>query len=70
IYRIVQHGDLLVSCSRDKTIKCWDLLTLAPLARIEASAEGHRHSVNEVISSKNSIISAGDDRQIICWKWG
>lgn len=70
IYRLAQQDDMLVSCSRDKTIKCWSLQQLNALTRLEASSNGHRHSVNDILPLKNSIISAGDDRQIIVWQRG
>lgn len=70
IYRLLAHRDTLISCSRDKTIKCWDLQQLEVMERLEGASQGHRHSVNDILTSSDELISASDDRQIIVWKRG
>jgi WD40 repeat protein len=61
--------NLLFSASRDKTIKLWNLESMAPIQRLDLKQKGHRHSVNALqIINDNLIISASDDKRIISWK--
>ncbi|MEZ4685131.1 MAG: hypothetical protein R3B47_03430 [Bacteroidia bacterium] len=62
----------LVSASRDKTIKLWDVHSHALLKVIDhARHDGHTHSVNRILwlESDDSVISCGDDRRILRWKF-
>lgn len=59
---------LFATASRDKTVKIWNAETAQLLLRInKEKQEGHLHSVNKVIWTKEGLVSAGDDRAIILW---
>jgi WD40 repeat protein len=61
----------LVSASRDKTIKVWEVSTLKPLQRIQfPKSKGHTHSVNALLflEEHDFIVTTGDDRRIKVWK--
>lgn len=70
IYDLIalNNGKTLVSSSRDKSIKIFDLETVSFLQRIDLKEGGHRHSVNclEKIS-EDSFVSASDDKRMIVW---
>lgn len=73
IYDIVSIPklNLLVTASRDKTIKLWSGNNLDFLLRINhENNSSHTHSVNCLLWLKNQeiLLSAGDDRKIIAWK--
>lgn len=68
IYRILSCGNKLLTASRDKSIKVWDL-DLSFIQKLDVKAGGHNHSVNDLtLISENSFISCGDDRRIILWE--
>jgi WD40 repeat protein len=69
IYRARALGsNLLLSVSRDKTIKVWDQ-ELNILKRLDAKAGGHSHSVNDLcILSEYMFATCSDDRRIIVWE--
>jgi WD40 repeat protein len=69
LYDLKIMEDKLLSVSRDKTIKCWDLSVLKVEKRIDFKMKGHKHSVNALILISTSLfVSCSDDRQIICWE--
>jgi WD40 repeat protein len=71
IYDLIslQKGDILVSASRDKTIKIWNLDTVDIHQRLDFKSGGHRHSVNCLVAAgANSFVSASDDRKMIFWE--
>lgn len=73
IYSLKQfeNSPFVISASRDKTIKVWDVATLKPLQRIQRpKSNGHTHSVNALLplADSNYLISTGDDRRVKVWK--
>lgn len=73
VYSIAYHPELpyLATCSRDKTIKIWDSenFVLLKTISVDKNYDSHRLSVNKLIWSNydNSLISAGDDKEIKVW---
>jgi WD repeat-containing protein 61 len=70
VYKTILVGDKVYSCSRDKTIKEWDLETMNLIRRYSfPQVKGHTHSVNNLvyISDFNYIVSVGDDKAICIW---
>jgi WD40 repeat protein len=70
IYDLIslRNGQLIVSASRDKTLKIWKSETLEIIQRLDFKLGGHRHSVNSIIAlGDNTFASASDDRRIILW---
>jgi WD40 repeat protein len=66
---LLNGGKTLVSASRDKTIKVFDLESLSFLQRLDFKEGGHRHSVNCLTKlSENTFVSASDDKRMILWK--
>jgi WD40 repeat protein len=67
---ILGNSHILASASRDKTIKLWNPETMQIYCRIDASAGGHRNSVNSLIwhEQKSTLISCSDDARIILWE--
>lgn len=73
IYNLQQprNTPYVISASRDKTIKVWNIATLKPLQRIQfPKAKGHTHSVNALLPMpiNNYLISTGDDRRVKVWQ--
>lgn len=68
VYRILRFDDdLILSASRDKTIKVWDN-DLRFIQRLDHKEGGHRHSVNELVKLDESrFASCSDDGKIILW---
>lgn len=60
--------DMVVSASRDKSIRLWDAATLTPLHTMGLQQGGHLNSVNTLSHHNGYIYSAGDDRSIIVWQ--
>ena len=70
IYDLIalEQGEMIVSASRDKTIKIWNAETLEIIQRLDFKLGGHRHSVNSLNAlNGNTFASASDDRKIILW---
>ncbi|MDZ4824334.1 MAG: WD40 repeat domain-containing protein [Flavobacteriales bacterium] len=70
IYDVVFNSSakLCATCSRDKTIKIWDGKSMIVLARLDAKAGGHTHSVNRLLwMDEETLVSVGDDRKIVVW---
>ena len=60
--------EILVSASRDKTIKIWNAQSLEIIQRLDMKLGGHRHSVNTLVGAgENFFVSASDDRKMIFW---
>jgi hypothetical protein len=71
VYELVtmDHGRTLVSASRDKTIKVFDLENMTFLQRLDLKEGGHRHSVNCLIKfNETTFASASDDKRMIVWE--
>lgn len=64
---VINQHDLLVTASRDKSIRLWDRQTMAPLLTKGLQQGGHVNSVNTLAYHDGVIYSAGDDRSIIAW---
>ncbi len=65
---LLLNDEILVSASRDKTIKIWDLQEMKVLKRLDIKQGGHRHSVNKLLKiNGNSFVSASDDARLIVW---
>jgi WD40 repeat protein len=61
----------IATASRDKTIKIWDYQSLELLKVIDAFKFSlHRNSVNSLVWTTDSLISASDDRTIAHWTIG
>jgi platelet-activating factor acetylhydrolase IB subunit alpha len=59
------EGDSLVSCSRDKTLKLWDIST----GYCKRTWSGHENWVRRLDLSRDgqTLVSASDDQSIIVW---
>ncbi len=72
IYRIEWlNSKEFVTCSRDKILKIWDATAMKVKQRLSfPEFQGHINSVNNLvsISSTQSIVSVGDDKQICLWR--
>jgi len=56
----------IVSCSRDKTIKVWEMESLKPVQKITF----HRQSVNQMAQQNaHSFVTASDDHRIAHWEY-
>lgn len=65
----LKDGKTLVTASRDKTIKIFNMENMSFLQRLDMKEGGHRHSVNALVKmSENSFVSASDDKRMIIWK--
>lgn len=68
IYKLLQWNDMILSVSRDKTIKGFTP-DLKPVFRLTTKEGGHTHSVNSAcIINDRQFATAGDDRRIIIWE--
>ncbi|WP_316821407.1 WD40 repeat domain-containing protein [Pedobacter gandavensis] len=75
IYAIAFHPTqpYYATCSQDKGIKIWGSqdFRLYKILSLEKNTEGHSHSINKLIWSTDGayLISTGDDRQVMVWKF-
>lgn len=67
---VIDQIDLVVSASRDKSIRLWDADTLQPIKTVSMQQGGHINSVNRLAYHDGRLYSAGDDRSIIVWQLG
>lgn len=64
IYSMITFGNLIISASRDKSIKVWSLEDYSPLQKLN----GHRQSVNAIMQqNEHSFVSVSDDGSLILW---
>lgn len=64
IYDLLVCGIFLISASRDKSIKIWELPTFTPLKKLT----DHRQSVNALAQQNDySFVSVSDDATLISW---
>lgn len=68
IYKLVVTKNTLISISRDKTSKVWDISNLDFLIKLDRKLGGHSHSVNDILLFDAYLITAGDDKRIIFWQ--
>ncbi len=60
---------IVISASRDKSLKIWNSTSLDFIEKIEFKSGGHKHSVNSIrLIDEHHFISTSDDRNIIKWK--
>ena len=66
VYGLIEVGAYIVSCSRDKTIKVWEMESLKPVQKITF----HRQSVNQMAQQNaHSFVTASDDHRIAHWEY-
>lgn len=70
VYQLLfsEDGKNIYTCSRDKSIKIWDTVSLSVLQKIDTKAKGHRHSVNALLLLNDTLISSSDDKRILIWE--
>ncbi len=71
IYRLalLNGGRHLVSCSRDKSLKLWNLSDFKVTQKIEAKDQGHSRSVNTLCPINDTqFCSGGDDGVLKIWE--
>ncbi|MBP6459135.1 MAG: hypothetical protein KA264_03465 [Crocinitomicaceae bacterium] len=65
---LLNNNSNLISISRDKSIKNWDINTLNPVCKIERKQGGHSHAVNGIVGVDDStFVTVGDDKRILFW---
>lgn len=75
IYAIAFHplAPYFATCSQDKSIKLWNAedFKLYKILSLEKQTEGHFHSINKLMWSQDGryLISTGDDRQVMIWRF-
>lgn len=65
------NGELLATASRDKTVKLWRTYDLKLLKVLDVVRDkGHVNSVNTLLwLDEETLVTAGDDRRILEWKF-
>jgi WD40 repeat protein len=64
-----KHNAFLVSASRDKSIKLWDMDSLQFMQKVDLKIGGHKHSVNRLLRLDDQrFVSCSDDKTIILWE--
>ncbi len=74
-YAVYQIGlfpesDLMITCSRDKTLKLWNPESFEVLLRISRqTTDGHKNSVNRFLflEEETKLISVSDDSMVMVW---
>jgi len=75
VYSIAFHpsAPYFATCSQDKSIKLWGAtdFKLYKILSLEKQTEGHFHSINKLMWSRDGkyLISTGDDRQVMIWRF-
>ena len=65
---LLNNNSNLITISRDKSIKNWDITTLSPISKIERKQGGHSHAVNGIVGvDDSSFVTVGDDKRILFW---
>ena len=69
IYDLLQLNEgQVVSASRDKSLKVWNVDEWSVIQKLDLKTKGHRHSVNKVISIENGLFAtSSDDARILIW---
>ncbi|MEO0403328.1 MAG: hypothetical protein AAF193_00505 [Bacteroidota bacterium] len=70
IYAMSNAGDSLVTVSRDKSFKTWDLNSFDHQMTIGKPGKGqHTHSINDLLYNEemSRLVTVGDDRRIVFW---
>ena len=72
VYGILPHADLpiIVTVSRDKSIKLWDALSLSLLKNVslDRGYDAHRLSINTATwQAGGRLVTAGDDKLVKVW---
>lgn len=67
---LCMNDSILITGSMDKTIKVWQCSDMKLLKVLDFQRhQAHLSSVNTLLCLQNNLfLSAGDDKQIICWK--
>lgn len=65
IYHLIISEEYLISCSRDKTLKFWELDTFKPVFKLDTKSGGHFYSINRLSLNANQLISVSDDKHIL-----
>lgn len=66
VYGLQEVNNSIVSCSRDKSIKVWNMESLKPLQKLTF----HRQSVNQLVQQNaHSFVTASDDHRIAHWEY-
>lgn len=66
VYGLIEVGAYIVSCSRDKSVKVWEMESLKPVQKISF----HRQSVNQMAQQNaHSFVTASDDHRIAHWEY-
>ena len=64
----MQNGKSMLSISRDKSIKLWDIDSMKVIQKLERKHGGHSHAVNAITKiSETEFVSVGDDKRLIYW---
>jgi WD40 repeat protein len=69
--KVVESQNVLITCSRDKTLKIWNLDSLQVLKRISRKTSGgHKNSVNsfEYFPESRKLVSVSDDSTVMVWE--
>ncbi len=63
------NDNMIITASRDKTLKLWDSNVQDFILKIDSTIGGHKYSINSIcVDPENgNIFSAGDDRLIKKW---
>lgn len=66
---LVDNGDFIATCSRDKSIKIWESENFIFHQKIDFKFAGHRHSVNCLFElNRNMFCSGSDDKRMLIWE--